>query len=206
MPPPVPGPTLNVQTDRLAPGFLVSISPEGSIVNTPLNTDCVMLARVVSYDQNTHTLRWRSAWSPTAPEFDAFVYMSNKFTPAGDNCKLITGDLTVVYRAPMPGKQADSSSVVFSDWVVFIGGAGDAECSPGVTLYASKIILTDNCEDPFLHPRVEIDAEKIFVAQPSDEGQLSFKDVLFSKVQYLQLCNFDPNDTGTVEVPVLVKM
>lgn len=204
MPPPVAGPTINAQTDRLTPGMLVSISPEGTIVNTPLNTDCVMLARTVSYDPATHTLTWRSAWSPTAPEYTATVYMSNKMTPAGENCKLIAGDLTVVYRAPKPGQEAGADSVVFSDWVVFIGGAGDAECSPGVTLYASKVVLTDNCDDPYQHPRVEIDADKIFVTQPSGEGTLSFKDVLFAKVQWLHLCNFDTGG-ATVEVPVLVK-
>jgi hypothetical protein len=195
---------INLGIDTRIKGMYGAVGPNGEIISHPLNTDCVMLAKVIHYDKVTSQLKWRSAWAPDAPENLAYVYMSHRTEAAGDRCKFLENDMTLVYRTPKPGQVAGVESVTFSDWICFTGGAGDAECAPGVTLYASKIVLTDNCDRPDEHPRVEIDSEKILYQLPSLVGTLSFKDVLTAKVQMLNLCNFETGG-ATVQVPVLVK-
>lgn len=172
-------------------GAYAAVGPNGEIISQPLNADCVMLAKVISYNKDTSLLTWRSAWSPDAPTYVAKVFMSHQTVLAGSQCKLEADDMTVVYRAPMAGQVAGVNSVAFTDWYCFVGGQGDAECAPGVTLYASKIILTSHCEDPLNNDYVAIDGDGIMVAKGTQTHQTNFKDVLKAEVVELQLCNLE---------------
>lgn len=172
-------------------GAYAAVGPAGEIISQPLNADCVMLARVVTYNKVTSTLEWRSAWSPDSPMYTAKVFMSHKTILAEGQCKLEPNDLTVVYRAPMQGQVAGADSVAFTDWYCFVGGQGDAECAPGVTLYASKIVLTSHCEDPLNNDYVAIDGDGIMVAKNTQTHQTTFKDILKAEVAELRLCNLE---------------
>jgi hypothetical protein len=186
------------------PGMFAAVGPNGEIISQPLNADCVMLAKVVDYVSATSVLTWKSAWSDQAPEYTAKVYMSHRTEDAGEQCKLRVGDMTVVYRAPRSGQVAGPDSVAFTDWYCFVGGQGDASCSPGVTLFASKIILTKHCDDPLNNDYVAIDGDGIMVAKDTQTQQTTFKDILKAETTELQLCNLESG--GAVRtVKVLVQ-
>lgn len=173
------------------PGMFAAVGPGGEIISQPLNADCVMLAKVVSYSTTSSVLTWKSAWSDQAPTYTAKVYMSHRTEPAGEKCKLQPGDMTVVYRAPNIGQVAGQDSVAFTDWFCFVGGQGDASCAPGVTLFASKIILTKHCDDPLNNDYVAIDGDGIMVAKDTQSYQTNFKDILKAETTELKLCNME---------------
>ena len=194
--------SLVVHNSRI-PGMFAAIGPAGEIISYPLNADCVMLGRTVSYDKDTSRLRWRSAWSGTAPEIESLVYLSNEGSLAGKKCSYVEGDLIVAYRSPRVGEGASSpNSMVFSDWVVFSGGGGDASCAPGTTLYASKIVLTTDCEDPEGDgvERIELDGEKIAIAKPQGSATVDLKQILQSKIVELRLCSLEGEGSRIVKV------
>lgn len=194
--------TLTVHNSRI-PGMFAAIGPAGEIISYPLNADCVMLGRAIAYDKDTSKLKWRSAWSGAAPEIESLVYLSNEGSLAGKKCSYVEGDLIVAYRAPRVGEAATSpNSMVFSDWVVFSGGGGDASCAPGTTLYASKIVLTADCDDPEGEgvERIELDGDKIAIAKPQGSATVDLKQILKSKIVELKLCSLEGEGTRIVKV------
>lgn len=194
--------SLVVHNSRI-PGMFAAIGPAGEIISYPLNADCVMLGRTISYDKDTSKLKWRSAWSGAAPEIESLVYLSNEGSLAGKKCSYVEGDLIVAYRSPRTGEAASSpNSMVFSDWVVFSGGGGDASCAPGTTLYASKIVLTADCEDPEGDgvERIELDGEKIAIAKPQGSATVDLKQILQSKIVELRLCSLEGEGSRIVKV------
>ncbi len=183
-------------------GMFAAMGPDGQLVTYPLNADYVMLGKVISYDSDSSECTWTPAWEDVLTDtYITLVRMSNENVLAGTKCKYQAGDMIVAYRAPLPGTYANSNSLVFSDWMIFMGGAGDVECSPGVTLYSSKIIITEDCEDPENAEHIILTADKLIQSgSPAEENPVDLKSILRMKRIPITLCTQDSTQQVTVEV------
>lgn len=190
---------LNNTRQRL---MIAAIGPNGEIISYPLNMDCVKLGIVEEYNSATSLLKWHSAWDPDAVTVESFVYLSNEGQLAGLKCAYISGDMIVAYRKPKAGQQMDQTSLIYSDWIVFSGGGGDASCAIGTTLYASRIVITEDCTNPEANnvDHIILEGDKLIVA-PAYGGSntVDLKTILKAEIIPLKLCDADGSGTRIIQ-------
>ena len=183
-------------------GMFAAMGPDGQMVTYPLNADYVMLGKIISYDSVASKAVWTPAWEDVPTDiYESLVYMSNEGILAETKCKYVADDLIIAYRSPKPGTYAGDPSLIVSDWLIFMGGAGDVECSPGVTLYSSKIIITADCEDPEAAEHIILTADKLIQSgSAAEENPVDLKSILRMQRIPIKLCTQDTTQQLTVEV------